>query len=128
MRRIAFIAALIVFSAGVQASAQTRLGIGAMCLAYWEPNDYYFVGTVVEDSSETGGGGYRVIFADGDQAVVPAALVKRLDIGVGSKVYAMWSDKRFYSGTVARIVGGALFIEFDDGDKGWTSWAGIAVK
>jgi hypothetical protein len=127
MRKNVVIVLLIVLAAGVQASAQAKLAVGSICLAYWEPNGYYFVATVVEESPEAKDS-YRVIFADGDQAVVPAARVRPLDVGVGAKVWAKWSDGRFYSGTVARLTGWALFIEFDDGDKGWTSWAGIAVK
>ncbi len=127
MRKTVFLVLLIVLVAGAQASAQAKLAVGSICLAYWEPNGYYFVGTLVEEPSEAKGS-YRVVFADGDQAIVPAARVRLLDVGVGAKVWAKWSDGRFYSGTVARITGWALFIEFDDGDEGWASWAGIAVK
>lgn len=97
---------------------------GSTVLAWWAQGEAWFVGTVVEPQ----GGGFLVVFEDGDQAVVPAARIKALDIRVGSPVLALWSDKKFYPGTVARIVGRALYIHFDDGDKGWTSWAGIAVK
>ncbi len=125
--RKAVIIAFIILTAGLSASAQA-LKIGSRCLAYWEENKTWYVGAIVEEDSTIKGGGYLVVFADGDVAVVPATLVKPLTIGAGSKVMAMWwKNGSFYPGTVARVVGEALYINFDDGDKGWTSWAGIAV-
>lgn len=46
----------------------------------------------------------------------------------GDTVFALWSDKRYYPGTIQKITGMAVYIQFDDGDKGWTSFAGLARK
>jgi hypothetical protein len=124
---VSFLILFLLLGAGI-AQSQSAFEIGDSVLAFWEPNKLYYVGTIVERDSTVKGGAYRIIFADGDQAVVPTAKIRELNITEGSIVLAMWSDKRFYPGTVAKIVGSALFIHFDDGDKGWTSWAGIAIK
>jgi hypothetical protein len=128
MRKNIFFILLLMIVAGTAANAQTSIKIGSPVLAYWEETQLYYVGTVVEKDNTVKGGGYLVIFADGDQAVVPGVRVRELDVKEGTKVLAMWSDKSYYPGTVAKIVGNALFINFDDGDEEWTSWAGIAVK
>lgn len=96
--------------------------VGDTVFAWWEPNGIYFVGTVVEEE----GARSLVVFEDGAQAWVNSNQVKPMDIAQGSKVYARWTDGRYYPGVVGRIVGRALFIQYDDGDEGWTSWAGIA--
>ena len=128
MKRAFILFILLTLLAAGTAGAQETFRPGDRCLAYWKATKMFYVGTVVEEDFTKKTVGYYVVFADGDQAALPGRLVKPLTIKVGSKVMAMWSDKRMYPGKVARIVGGALFIHFDDGDKGWTSWAGIAVK
>jgi hypothetical protein len=102
--------------------------IGERVLAYWEDSSLYYVGTTVEYDSTIKGGGYHIVFADGDQDVIPITRIKPFDLKVGSKVLALWSDGNLYNGTIHKILGDAVYIHFDDGDKGWTSWAGIAVE
>ncbi len=100
------------------------LEVGDSVLALWAPADAYFVGTVVEKSTT----GYSIVFEDGDTATVAAAQVRKNDIKVDSKVLARWKDGSYYPGTVAKVVGRALYIHYDDGDKGWAPWSWIAVK
>lgn len=56
--------------------------MGETVLAWWEPNQVYFLGTVVEDQ----GNNALVVFEDGDNAVVPKAKIRPLDIKEGSAV------------------------------------------
>ena len=93
-------------------------------LAWWAPGDAYFVGTVAEKQA----GGYFIVFEDGDTTVVPEGKIRKNDIKVGTAVIARWSDGQYYPGRVAKIVGRALYIHYDDGDKGWAPWSWIAVK
>jgi hypothetical protein len=102
--------------------------IGEKVLAYWEASELYYVGTVVEYDTTIKGGGYYIVFADGDQDLIPYVNIKPFTLTSGSPVLAMWSDGYLYPGIIARITGDAVYIHFDDGDKGWTSWAGIAVE
>jgi hypothetical protein len=98
--------------------------IGDTVFAFWQGSGHYHIGTIVESTS----GMYRVVFADGDQGMIPENKIMNADLDEGLKVLAMWTDKRFYPGTIQKIAGLAAYIHFDDGDKGWTSLAGIARK
>ncbi len=126
MNKIFALFFICIISASITFSKDYK--IGETVLAYWEPSKLYFIGTLATVDNSVKGGGYLVIFEDGDQAVVPTSLIKPMDLKEGNKILAMWKDKKFYPGVINKIVGRALFIHFDDGDKGWTSWSGIAVK
>jgi hypothetical protein len=98
---------------------------GDSVFAYFRTTGLYHTGTVVNND----GGNYHVVFEDGDQLnSLSDSDLKPFAIQEGAKVLAMWTDKRFYAGTVAKITGRAFYIHFDDGDKGWTPLAGIALK
>jgi hypothetical protein len=121
MRRAFLLAGLLLLT-GFQ--VEWDPGVGETVLAWWEPNSIYFVGTVVEEE----GSRRLVVFEDAEQAWVNSSQLKAMDIVRGSRVMARWRDGKYYPGRVSRIVGRALFIEYDDGDSGWTSWAGIAAR
>jgi hypothetical protein len=95
---------------------------GLTVLAPW--GEGLFLGTVVAEAE----GGYHVVFEDGDEAVVPLDRMRKAELAVGSRVFARWRDGRHYPGTIARIVGRAFYVHFDDGDRGWAAWSEIAVK
>ncbi len=121
MRKLLIFSSLVFLAAF---SAPPHSEAGEAVLAWWEPNQVYFVGTVVEDK----GAVVLVVFEDGDNAEVAKGKIRPLDIKVGSAVLAKWTDNKYYPGRVDRIVGHALHITYDDGDERWTSWAGIAVR
>ena len=52
----------------------------------------------------------------GDTTVVDDSRIRKNDLRVGSNVLARWSNGKHYPGRIARIVGRALYIHFDDGD------------
>src|SRR5687767_5123044 len=116
---------LLVCSLALLAQPAARAAeVGDTVLALWAPDRLYFVGTVVEKTDA----GYRVVFEDGDQAVVAADNVRRFDLKAGSAVMARWTDKRMYPGKIAKVTGRAFYIHYDDGDKGWVPWGFVAVK
>lgn len=121
MRRILLLSALVML---VAFTGRRESMLGEDVLAWWEPNQVYFAGTVVEEAKDS----LLIVFADGDNAVVARNRVKPFDIKLGSPVMAKWTDGKYYPGEVDNIVGRALHIAFDDGDERWTSWAGIAVR
>ena len=127
MKQLMFVALVATLAAGT-VQAQAALRPGDMCLAFWEETGFYYVGTVVAEDATVKGGGYLVVFADGDHAVVPRDRVKPQTLTTGSQVLALWTDQEYYPGTITQVLGGAVYIEFDEGDKGWTSWAGIALE
>ena len=105
-------------------SVSTAVDVGDTVLAYWKPAEVYFVGTVVEEKE----GGFLIVFEDGDAGVVEKAKVRAYDIEVGTVVYVRWEDGKFYPGKVAKTVGRALYVNYDDGDKGWAPLSAIAVE
>ena len=117
-----FFAMLMCFVA-VPAVAQ-EVEVGDTVLAHWEQANAYFVGTAVEEH----GSSLLIVFEDGDIAEVSKLKIFKNDITVGSRVIARWKGGRYYPGIVARIVGRALYIHYDDGDKGWAPWSGVAVS
>ena len=117
-----FFAMLMCFVA-VPSVAQ-EVEIGDTVLAHWEQANAYFVGTAVEEH----GSSLLIVFEDGDIAEVSKLKIFKNDITVGSRVIARWKNDRYYPGIVTRIVGRALYIHYDDGDKGWASWSGVAVS
>jgi hypothetical protein len=120
-RALLFVFALAAFAA----SDAHAVKEGDSVLAYWAKVEHHFVGTAVQADGKAG---WLVVFEDGDSAVIPTAQIRPNDIKVGTKVKARWKDGKFYSGTVGKIVGRALFINYDDGDTGWAPWSWIAVK
>lgn len=97
---------------------------GQMVFAYWGATGHYYLGTIVAVFENS----YHVVFADGDQGAIPADKIQSANLVPGLKVLARWSDGSFYPGTIHEIKGMAAFIHFDDGDQGWTSFAGMATK
>ena len=98
--------------------------VGDSVLGYWAETQVYYTGTAVEQK----GTRFVVVFDDGDTAELPADKVRVNDIKAGSKVAARWTDGEYYRGTVAKVVGRALYIHYADGDKGWVPWSWIAVE
>ena len=79
----------LVFTSAPHSSLTAKsdgIEIGDRVLAYWKRTKLYYVGTAVEYDSSVKGGAYRIIFEDGDQAVVPYALIRSMNIKKGSKV------------------------------------------
>jgi hypothetical protein len=97
--------------------------VGDTVLAYWAPAKVYYIGTAVEKAT----GGYLIVFEDGDRAVIPVDKIPKYAIKVGTPVIARWTDGQYYPGKVAKVVGRAFYIHYDDGDKGWAprSWIGV---
>ena len=122
MNRCVLMFACLVAAAFPAVAADVQ--VGDRVLAHWEQGNAYFVATAVEQK----GTRFLVVFEDGDTAVVSRTKIRKNDIEVGSRVIARWRDGRYYQGRVARTVGRALYIHYDDGDKGWAPWSWIAVK
>jgi hypothetical protein len=108
----------------VAQSSVLAVEVGDTVLALWAPDNVYFIGTAVEKAE----GGFRILFEDGATAVVAEDKIRKNDLEVGSKVIARWADGRFYHAKIAKVVGRAFFIHYDDGDKGWAPFSWIGVK
>src|SRR5262245_22610602 len=102
LRTVPFLAWIMLV---VLLSSAQAVEVGDTVLAYWTPAKAYFIGTAVEKA----GGGYLVVFEDGDRAVVPEAQIRKYDIKVGTPVIAQWTDGKRYPGKVATVVGRAFY-------------------
>ncbi len=120
-RLVTMLVGLCVLSSCVPAMATT---VGETVLAFWEPDNAYFLGTVVETTNA----GFVIVFEDGDMVTLPKAKIRKYDLQVGSAVVARWNDGNYYKGKIAKVVGRTFYIHYDDGDKGWAPWSWIAVK
>ena len=122
MLRMLAVAVLVLLAAVPAIAAEVK--VGESVIAFWTPGKAYFVGTAVEQTDT----GFLVVFEDGEQVEVAQTEIRPNDIKVGTAVLARWEDGKFYRGKVSKIVGRALYIEYDDGDAGWVAWSEIALK
>ncbi len=98
---------------------------GQRVLAQWEPDGYYYPGTITAHDEHS----YLVIYDDGDKATVTADQLAPLDIKVGSRVFGRWQgDTLYYAGEVDQQEGAAIHIAYDDGDKEWTTVRMVRVR
>ena len=127
-KRIVFIIAVALFVAGISMQAGAQVEVGQTVWAYWEETSGYYPGVAVQADSTIKGGGFLVVFFDGDSAVVPGVRVRPFSVKVGTKVFAKWTDGKYYPGKVAKMTGLGVFIKFDDGDELWTTIAALALE
>jgi hypothetical protein len=92
--------------------------VGDVVWAQWKPNGWYR--GKADKKCPTG---LHIVFDDGDKADLPLSLMaldqapKEAQVKVGSRVLGMWTDNRFYPGTVVKIGGGNYDVKFDDGES-----------
>lgn len=99
--------------------AATGIQPGATGMAAYRGEGFLYAAVVTERQAD---GRLTVVYADGDSETIDASGFKPDRLGVGTRVEArIRAWPRFFPGHVARRIGHALFIEFDDGDRQWTS-------
>ena len=98
----------VAMAMAITASAQASDKI----LATW--SDGWYPGTVTGRVA----GNFRVIFDDGDQAVVPPSGVRPLDWTKGTRLQCNWLGRGiYYWGVVSELSESKLSINYDDGDR-----------
>ncbi len=81
-------------------------------LARW--TDGWYVGTLLQKIGDR----YKVVFDDGDEALVPQSGIRPLDWGAGSRVQCNFRGSgRYFWGRIVQKSGGRVSIDYDDGDK-----------
>lgn len=81
-------------------------------LARW--SDGWYVGTVLQKIGDR----YKVVFDDGDEALLPSSGIRTLDWSVGTRVQCNFKGAgRYYSGVITQKSGLRIAINYDDGDK-----------
>jgi hypothetical protein len=105
------------FLAGPAAAAEPPK-VGDAVWAQWRPNNWQH-----GKADKATAVGLHVTFDDGNEADLPAGLIavdrapKKADVPAGARVVALWTDDRWYPGTVGQVAGGKYSIRFDDGDE-----------
>lgn len=125
MRHIAIIILALLGSCSSGFAADAK--VGDSVFAFFQAGEAYFAATVVEEVAADKGQ-FRVVFEDGDTALVAQSQMKTFEVKAGANVFARWKNGKFYEGKIAKVVGRAVFIEYKDGDKGWASIGNIATK
>ena len=98
--------------------ADRTLADGTVVWAEWE-DDAWYHGTI----ASTCDGGYQINYDDGDTkccSISQIAIDEIPDansIAEGVRVLAMWTDGKYYPGSIASISGESYDINYDDGDK-----------
>jgi len=110
----------LIISGSTISSGASTFNQGDIVFAEWVVNGWYH-GTV---GDECGDGSYMILFDDGDTKCCNAGLIVKDVIPSasnalpGKEVLALWSDGKYYPGTIGVISDGYYYIRFNDGDKG----------
>lgn len=92
--------------------------------APWKSNSL-FAGTV----DEIVGKEVHIHYDDGNRGWVQLDQLLPLEIPLGLRVMARWKMGAIrYPGTITRVDGERIFIEYDDGDREWTQPAALLVR
>lgn len=95
------------------------LSIGTRVLAKWPAEqEWWYPGTIV------GGGDGSVVvqYDDGDRTELQTDEVGPLMLGVGARVYVRWqTGPAYYPGRISEVLGSAIHVNYDDGDREWTT-------
>lgn len=93
-------------------------------LANWSHDTYWYPATIRDIDGER----TYVRFDDGDKEWTTCDNLTKLDIEPGDKVFCRWKGGQYYfPGRVGRMDGEKIYVEYDDGDKEWTTISYIRV-
>lgn len=81
-------------------------------LAKW--SDGWYVGTVVQKVGDQ----VKVVFDDGDEALLPESGVRALDWSAGTRLQCNFKGLgRYYPGVITQKSGTRITVKYDDGDQ-----------
>lgn len=98
--------------------------VGDRVLADWSNDAYWYPATVREVSGDR----IYVRFDDGDKEWTTNERLMAIDIEPGDRVYCRWQDGRYYyPGRVTQMNSEKIHVQYDDGDKEWTTIGCVRV-
>jgi hypothetical protein len=63
-----------------------------------------------------------VQYLDGPERMLTPELLRKFDLRAGAKIECRWKGgPNYFAGTLAKVEGERVFIQYDDGDEEWTS-------
>lgn len=92
--------------------------VGDEVLAPWGSDAFLYPAIVValQDANA------QLAYLDGDEGVAPLASLRRSCFSVGMTISVNWKGKgTYYRGVIAWRIGSAMYLHYEDGDKGWTT-------
>jgi hypothetical protein len=94
-------------------------------LATWMDDGFLYPGIVVRLADKTA----HVAYLDGDEADVDLADVRHGAIGLELPVSVNFKGKgNYYPGAVKERVGQAVYVVYEDGDRGWATMGQVRVR
>jgi hypothetical protein len=107
------------------AGDRDMISVGMRVLAMWPVEvEWWYPGVVCR----LAGPEIEIQFDDGDRTIVTSAEITPLAIGVGSRVWGRYQGGKFYyPGQVSQQRGDAIHIDYEDGDKEWTTVSMVRV-
>jgi len=97
---------------------------GDRCLVKWSGDGYWYPGRVARKED----GLYFIAYDDGDKEWRFEKYIREENLKPGDVVFAKWkSGRRYYRGKIAMRKGDNIFINYDDGDKEWTTVSMVRV-
>ncbi|MDX2128912.1 MAG: tudor domain-containing protein [Chloroherpetonaceae bacterium] len=104
----------------------TEWKVGNPVMARWLTEPFFYPAVI----DEIADGKVHVKYLDGDIAWVTYKDLMPLRVDIGTRVNARWQNgKVYYWGKIAKINNdGQIYIEYDDGDKEWTTIKVIRIQ
>ncbi len=103
-----FLMTLLIGSFAISCFAQTSEKV----LARW--TDGWYVGTVLERVGDR----FKVVFDDGDSAIVPQSGIRLLAWSAGTRLQCNFKGSgRYYFGMITQKSGSRITVKYDDGDQ-----------
>ena len=94
-------------------------------LAPWGGDGFLYPAVIVDVHAAS----VHVAYLDGDEADVPLGALRQGVLGPGVKVNVNWKGRRtYFNGTIQKRINQAVFVDFEDGDRGWSTLAQCRVR
>lgn len=88
-------------------------------IAQWPAEESWWYPAVIVAAD---GGTFEVVYEDGDRSPLTAAQLRPFSMSVGQRVYGNWrGGGSYYPGRISEVVGEAIHIQYDDGDREWST-------
>jgi hypothetical protein len=98
--------------------------VGDRVLADWTHDEYWYPATIRSIEGER----VYIYFDDGAKEWSTSERLLPIDIELGDYVYCRWKGgPYYYPGRIARMQGEKIYVQYDDGDKEWTTISYVRV-
>ncbi len=102
------------------------LRVGDRVLAQWPAEmEWWYPGVIVAVDGQN----IQVQYDDGDRADLRMDQAQPLEVRIGTRVFGRWQGgTAYYPGVVSDINGSAIHINYDDGDREWSTVGMVRIN